>query len=491
MTWFCSCITVPVTPAHRYPGAALPPPPPRRSSTGLVVVLVVVASLSLVVAAAAFTLAWRSSRRSAGVPVVGSANASSGASAVDAPVEREAAAAAAPVPTPDEGAPSSPGSPPSSLRARPPWASDELSGHGKPTLEYAPQPSNPLALFLAAAPLSADVDRAFLICRAQTFAHHDLLAGDDLHVRAIFGKTPEVANDGQEDANLGFVSAPVATLKRGESLRMEIFDRDVFGMTRIASEQMRFQRGPLVILGQGASVECRVLDGASLVAIAAARAAAADVGVRELGRRELDPNAVGWGWPTVDLETARELVADVAGLVGWDDARARNRVVAVDAAVLALDRRKADVFQKLYAVARDDVDGAGVRARVTHFACAGGACTASVHLDNRRDTPLALGELADASLYLATEATGPIDATIEGSSSRVEIAAKGSADIVVQATLRDADLGHRGRRGLGYYRLPSTPPPASAAASLAAGPAILGICTGTRAQEACVAARAR
>jgi hypothetical protein len=47
----------------------------------------------------------------------------------------------------------------------------------------------------------------------QSFNEHDTFAGDDLHARLALGSaTPEVADDGPEDGNLAFVSAPLVRL---------------------------------------------------------------------------------------------------------------------------------------------------------------------------------------------------------------------------------------------------------------------------------------
>lgn len=393
----------------------LPPPPPRSGGTSWVVVVALVAAgLGLAAAATSTVLAlrWRKEAKEAS-RAAGTASAASEPESPSAP-----AGAAAPAPDPDpDREPSEPGTPQASLRARPSWARLEvLSPHARKPSQYAPQPTKPLEVFLAAAPLSGDVARGFVICRFQSFNKADTFAGDDLHARVTLGKTPEVAADGPEDGNLAFVSAPLATLKKGDAVRFETYDRDVFGLSPITASTVTYGGQGLATADHGAAVECRVLAGESLSGALASRLSAADMAVTKITRRALDGSGPDWGWPHAELLDAQRSTGDAAALVGWDDPRTRKRVERVDAAVAALEAQRPKVFGELYAKAADSGSAEDLSVRLLEASCgAGGTCAPRVALRNDGKRPLSVGEHSiGVSAYVATSSTGPVRARIAG-----------------------------------------------------------------------------
>ena len=353
------------------------------------------------------------------------------------------------------------GTPKSSLRARPAWGKvDSITPHADATIEYAPQLSAPLEVFLAAAALRGDVERGLLICRVQSFNKMDTFAGDDLHARATFGDTPEVANDGPEDGNLAFVSAPLATLKRGDTARFVVFDRDVFEMELITRASAKYGGGPLAMTDAGAAIECRVLEGASLDKQTARYAEAADDANKKLSRHSLDGHAPEWGWPRLEIIGAQRRVADVAGLVGWDDPRTKKRIDGNAAAVAAVEAQRARVFDDLHASAGPEADLHGLHAKVEEIVCGAprSPCAARVTLRNDASAPIPLGHYGGASPYLAMPGTGPVDGRFEGI-DKGEIAPKETLEVRISAD----------------------------GAPLDAGPALVGICMSNR----CAVLRAR
>jgi hypothetical protein len=58
------------------------------------------------------------------------------------------------------------------LNARPSWGrfEDEVAGN---TEQFAPQPSQPLDVFVRSTPLAGKVEHAYVICRFQSFNAHD------------------------------------------------------------------------------------------------------------------------------------------------------------------------------------------------------------------------------------------------------------------------------------------------------------------------------
>jgi hypothetical protein len=324
---------------------------------------------------------------------------------------------------PDEP-PSPPGTPASSQKAAPPWPGRTISGD---IGEYAPQLSDGLQAFMAAVPLTdATVERGLIVCRIQSSGKADTLSGDDLQVRAVLGATPLVANDGPEDANLGFVSAPLATLKKGDAVQFEVYDRDVFSMKAVDNVQGTWTGGTLAARAANATIECRQLNGAPLQRLVSIHSARADASTTKLARADLDGRTYDWAWPKTDLKTAQKDVRDVAAFVGWDDARVHRRVTALDAAIAAVDAKKPAIFDSLYATATAKESGANPNAsasatvaRVTITArepnCAehGAACTIRITMKNDGDKPLMRTGWAGVTAYAANRESGPEPVSFE------------------------------------------------------------------------------
>jgi eukaryotic-like serine/threonine-protein kinase len=314
---------------------------------------------------------------------------------------------------PPEPAPP-PGTPETSQRAAPSWPPRAIIGN---IGEYAPQLSDGLQAFMAAVPFGdAPIERALIVCRIQSSGKADTLSGDDLHVRAVFGATPLVANDGPEDANLAFVSAPVAKLDKGASVHFEVYDRDVFALEEIAKTQASWKGGTLALRATNATIECRQLAGDALQRLVSIRAARADVSTAKLHTTQLDGRSYDWGWPAADVKTARRDVSDVAGLVGWDDARALKRVLLVDAAIASIDAKKRAVFDSLYADAKSEsatVAGVTITAREPSCADHGAACTIHLMMKNDSDKPLMRTGWAGVKAYAATQESGAEPASFE------------------------------------------------------------------------------
>ena len=316
-----------------------------------------------------------------------------------------------PLPTDEPASP--PGTPESSQKAAPQWPGRTIAGD---IGEYAPQLSDGLQAFMAATPLAdAPVERALIVCRIQSSGKADTLSGDDLQVRAVLGTTPLVANDGPEDANLAFVSAPLATLKKGDAVHFEVYDRDVFDVHAIEKVRATWKGGQLAARAPNATIECRQLAGAALQRLVSIRAARADASTAKLASVGLDGRTYDWGFPAADLKTARQDVGDVAGLVGWDDARARRRVTALDKALAGIDARKPTVFDALYASANESATVSRVTITAREPSCAenGAACTVRITMKNDGDKPLMRTGWAGVTAYAANRESGPEPASFE------------------------------------------------------------------------------
>src|SRR5262249_46256654 len=150
-----------------------------------------------------------------------------------------------------------------------------------------------------------------------------------------------------EDANLAFVSAPLATLKKGDRVLFEVYDRDVFEVQLITRATVTYDGSGLSSTDPGAAIECRVLSGDALARTLKKSTEPADGAIAKLGRVHLDPYSPNWGWPDLQILETRRAVGDVAAFVGWDDARAQKRIGAFDAAIAALEAQKQPIFDEL------------------------------------------------------------------------------------------------------------------------------------------------
>jgi hypothetical protein len=315
-------------------------------------------------------------------------------------------------PPADDGPPPAPGTPQSSLRARPPWGRLELMTRGVATQQYAPQHTKPLDLFLKASPMNGDIERGFVVCRAQSFNKADTFAGDDLHVRATFANAPEVAMDGPEDGNLGFVSAPLVSLKKNDIIHVAVFDRDVFDLTNLARVNVTYQGTPIVLTDPGAAIECRSLIGDALQSRVATDAGGADQAIANLARAKLHGRTSDWGYPSLDMATARRATGDVAALVGWDDARTKKRVDGVATAIASVQAQRPRVFDELRDGASSETTVDGIKVSFVSLQCGpkvglAGRCALSVSVTNDSGRAIRWNGHKGPSAYVATRESGP------------------------------------------------------------------------------------
>jgi hypothetical protein len=327
-----------------------------------------------------------------------------------------------------------------SLKARPPWSAVD---------EFAPQPSQPLDVFVRSTPLTGNVDHAYVICRFQSFNEHDSFAGDDLHVRAKLGSLPQVAADGPEDANLGFASAPLVTLTEKDKLKLEVYDRDVFGMETITKATVSFA-APFNYVDDGAAIECRSLVGAPLAEAVRTYGAKADGAIAKVAKDKVDPYSPEWSADRYDQAAAERATTDLAALLGWADARTQKRIARIDAAMAKLEAERTQAFETLHEAGRDRVTFDRFDVKLGQVDCAGAAeaaCTIHLSVTNHEKEPLHFGAFLSPFAYVADAHSRPVRAT-------------GGGDVAPGATQEIA--------------LTSSGPP------LTSGPSIVGVCQGSR-----------
>lgn len=384
-----------------------PSPPPRSRDGGApwALFFVILALLGVAIGVTIFTLV-RAGSKAKSAPL-GSANAGGSPSARGDTALPNAPAHPPPLPeslsTTETTAPR--GTPASSLRARPTWGLREhLTPHAKVTSQYAPQLTNPLEAFLAATPLGPDFAEGTLICRFQSFNKHDTFAGDDLHARVTFGATPEVANDGPEDGNLAFVSAPLVHLAKGERIAYQVFDRDVFGITAMSTSAVTFTGIPVVAMDSGAAVECRGISGASLANAIATRAAAATITLAEIERSKPDETRADWGFPAEPLQRAERQIADTAALAGWDEPGVHERVGTLETLTARARTAREELFDRLYTSAGTTMKLGPMTVTVTEASAEPGRVPIAVK--NAGAVAASFGD-HHTTFYVATRRGGP------------------------------------------------------------------------------------
>jgi hypothetical protein len=177
----------------------------------------------------------------------------------------------------------------------------------------------------------------------------------------------------------------------------------------------------------------------------------ADRATRALSTHRLDGRKQGWGWPYAEELATQRQVSDVAALVGWDDPRTKKRVDGLVAANVALQAERRRLFGDLHAAAKADLVVHDLDAHLEETACGArkaalglraikSPCVARITLRNDGTLPLALTPYSGPSAYVATAATGPVDARFEGI-TKTELAPKESVEVIVvpKATSIDAE----------------------------------------------------
>jgi hypothetical protein len=389
----------------------LPPQAPRSSGGASTIVLVFgfIAVVSLLVAGAALFIAFKRTASVATAPVASSAAASTGKLFISTPN-----GSTPNVPPPDfPSGDAAPGTPAASIRARPAWGRlDHLSPYAKETSQYAPQAEHPEELFRAAKPLVGDLTSAFVVCEMRSNGGHDTFASDDLHMRITLGQTPEIANDGPEDQNTAWLSAPDVALKKGDEVRFELYDRDTFELETITNGSVTYSGGGLAFGNSAGAFECKTIAPAPLGTFVAARTTDAMHTFTALTAHKLEGVSPSWGWPQLGITESEASIGGIAALTGWDAPPAQNAMPKYAAAIDSLMKQRGAIVASLQASAKDEATLGKARAKVTQFSCSGAACGFNVAFTNDGTEPVSLGGFnAGYSFYVASAASGPVAAT--------------------------------------------------------------------------------
>jgi hypothetical protein len=413
----------------------LPPQAPRPGGGASTIVLVFgfIAVVSLLVAGAALFIAFK---RSAPPPVAPTASAAPPSAGLKVTTSGGLASNFPPPDMPTGEV--TPGTPQASIRARPAWGRlDHLSPYAKETSQYAPQAEHGEELFRAAKPLSGDVTSAFVVCEMRSRGGHDTFASDDLHMRITLGQTPEIANDGPEDENTAWLSAPDVALKKGDEVRFELYDRDTFELEAITNGSVAYGGGPLAFDNSFGAFECKTIAPGPMGIFLAARTTDATHAFTALTAHKLEGVSPTWGWPLFDISQAEVKIGGVAALTGWDAPPTQGLMPKYTAAIDALVKQRAVIVASLQASAKEEAAIGKARAKVTRFSCAGAACAFTVALSNDGTEPVSIGGFnAGYTFYVASAASGPV-AAAGGLALLEPVAAGTSRDLPLVANAPD------------------------------------------------------
>jgi len=359
--------------------------------------------------------------------------------------------------TDGEPPPTKRGTPQASLAARPAWGKVDIDA---PSVQYAPQHSRPAEMFAAATPLLGDLQRGFVVCRAQPYDAAHPWAYYDLRFRATFGAAPMVVNKGPYEKKEVFVTAPLVDLHTGDAVTFDVFDHEYDGPVPIRKRTVQFAGKPLVLDDAHAPIECRELSGSSLEKRMSAQLTAADAAVGRLPARHLAGYAPNWGWPD-EVGAAETATSDAAALAGWDDYRVKKRVERIAGEITRLEGERPAIFAELLHRGAKGGDAGAVSAAFPNIQCKK-TCTVIIHLKNTGDQPWQWGMDPGPTGYVATAKSGIVALSPERPDDPSIVATPGQ-----ETTIRLV--------------------PADAKIDLTKDPAIVGVCS----QGRCVALRAR
>jgi hypothetical protein len=133
---------------------------------------------------------------------------------------------------------------------------------------------------------------------------------------------------GEDNRDATVMTAPVASMKSGDELKLVLVDRDWLGHHDYLDTATGTYYGvfPLLLVGANRDlhVTCRLMDSAEVARRAQAARAGGDQAVTDFDAAcRLDPAAADWGYPWSEHQAAEWAVEAVPALVGWQGAGVR------------------------------------------------------------------------------------------------------------------------------------------------------------------------
>jgi len=294
-----------------------------------------------------------------------------------------------PTPPPDpQAAPTPGGSAPSGAVSAPSGTAPALSGSAS-----APPSSRPASLTRADSQLEDRAKRNDIPQvgdrRAEFAALVDAPAGDitggrlfcdlqmpntpwfrsrpDMRARFTLGRGATMIADGHDNRDNVTLAVPVATLAAGDSIRVEVHDRDLFNKDDFLDAVDATFPGHLPLIAQGGAKKLQITcrhQGADVVANRFAAASAAGARAMETWRTSLGdalhPARLDLGYPWVTHRAMEDGIDGMAALVGWEEATVATARQDRIASLAAWERQATALVKTLRADALPGKDAVAV-----------------------------------------------------------------------------------------------------------------------------------
>lgn len=166
-----------------------------------------------------------------------------------------------------------------------------------------------------------------VVCKVLVSAEHewDAFRGPDLLVKMTLGPRRTRWRRGKENAYVSYISVPAVTLNKGDTVSIEVADRDILGDEHIGSDKKAFTGAfPIELSSEFMTANCRALP----QSVVENRVAPfLDKAQDQLDRAKLvkqaDPQKYGFGKPDRQITGAGTSIIRAAAWVGQRDDRVR------------------------------------------------------------------------------------------------------------------------------------------------------------------------
>lgn len=304
------------------------------------------------------------------------------------------------------------------------------------------------------------LNKGLVVCRIVTRGSFDAFKGPDLSAKVKFGRFgPKTIRGGEDKWTMHF-SLPAVTVKKGQQVRVNVWDRDVFGSDSVGSTRKRFTGVfPFYMDHGNLDVECRAMGNADVEEEAKERLAGLDR-ILKRAPRSFRPKPKNWDWGLRDTALAKACskLDDLEGYVGPEDERAvavADRIgVLVGEWRGVASKSVAKQVKSLPAPEKANLRIDETRIQVTETK--GGRVT--VRIENLGDKPCGISTFLNRvcnlnGLALVAPDGRPLQTRIVKPSQDAEIAPGTTSTVTLRASGKPVLLRVRGWRGNRLFRL--------------------------------------
>lgn len=221
--------------------------------------------------------------------------------------------------------PSRPATPGESRSAAPWWAGGVL-------VALSQKERRELFERAGAAPTErGSIESGTIVCRVGAPSRTDgsnVFSAPDLRTIVTIGSNARRSESGDEDVAVMYTAIPMATLRTGDVIRVQVVDRDFWDDTSLGAVNGVYSGTlPWKRETRRLEVECRVLEGAALDVVVAEGLAACDEFLARIADATVfDAGHPDFGFERSRFDMARKVLAKGAALVGYGDRRVLRRV---------------------------------------------------------------------------------------------------------------------------------------------------------------------